>query len=87
VGAERQDVMKLVIWQGLKLTAVGLAIGIGSSVWLTQFIARFLYGVTPTDPLTFALVSVVLASVAIAASFVPAHAATKVDPVVALRYE
>jgi ABC-type antimicrobial peptide transport system permease subunit len=87
VGADRNDVMKLVIWQGLKLTALGLVIGIGASFWLTKFIARFLYGVTPADPLTLAVVSVVLTAVGIAASFVPARGATKVDPVVALRHE
>ena len=87
VGAQRRDVMKLVIWQGLKLTVVGLAIGIGASFWLTKFIAGFLYGVSPGDPLTLVVVSMVLVVLAIAACYVPARRATTIDPMVALRYE
>ena len=87
LGAKRGDVMKLVIWQGLKLTVVGLAIGIGASFWLTKLIARFLYGVSPGDPLTFAVVCAVLVAVSLTASFIPARGATRVNPVVALRYE
>jgi putative ABC transport system permease protein len=87
VGAERRDVVRLVIWQGLKLTLLGLAIGLGASFWLTKLIARFLYGVDPTDPMTLALVSILLMVVAVAAAAIPARWASRVDPVVALRYE
>jgi len=81
------DVMKLVIWQALKLTLLGLAIGVVASFWLTKLIARFLYGVDPTDPVTLGLVSVLLTAVAVAAAVIPARWASRVDPVIALRYE
>jgi putative ABC transport system permease protein len=87
LGAERRDVLGLIIGQGIKLTLIGVAMGVAGTLALTRFLSSLLYGVKPNDPLTFVLVSLVLAAVAFLASYVPARRATKVDPIVALRYE
>ena len=87
LGAERRDVLRMVLGQGMILTLMGLGIGIMGALGLTRFLSSMLYGVQPTDPVTFGLVSLLLAVVALAASWLPARRATKVDPMVALRYE
>jgi putative ABC transport system permease protein len=87
LGAQPRSVLKLVIGQGLILTLLGVAIGVAGALGLTRLMRSLLYGVTPTDPLTFVGVSVLLVLVAILACYVPARRATKVDPLVALRYE
>ncbi len=87
LGAQMSDVLTLVIKDGIRLTILGLAIGLGAAYTLTRMVASFLYGVSPTDPATFAIISLVLAGVAVGACFLPARRATKVDPMVALRYE
>jgi predicted permease len=87
LGAERSDVLKMVVGQGLKLALMGVAIGIAGSLALTRFLASLLYGVKPTDPLTFTAVSLVLIAVALLACYIPARRASKIDPMVALRYE
>ncbi len=87
LGAQRRDVLKIVMGQAALLAAIGVAIGLAASAGLTQLMSKILYGVSATDPLTFALVAIVLTAVALAACYVPALRAMRVDPMVALRYE
>ena len=87
LGAESLDVLKLVVGRSLVLTLSGVAIGAGAAFGLTRLARGFLFGVSPTDPLTFIAISVLLTGVALIASFLPARRATKVDPMIALRYE
>jgi putative ABC transport system permease protein len=87
LGAQKSDVLRLVVGQGMMLTFIGVAIGIAGALGLTRFLSGLLYGVKPADPLTFVAVSLVLADVALLASYIPARRASKVDPIVALRYE
>jgi predicted permease len=87
LGAGRGDVLGLVVRQGLVLALAGVGIGVAGGLALTRFLSTLLFHVAPTDPITFFVVSLVLATVAIAASIVPAWRATRVDPTVALRYE
>jgi putative ABC transport system permease protein len=87
LGADRKDVVKLVVGHGLLITGIGLGVGLAASIGLTRLMSSLLFSVKPTDPMTFAVVSVLLAGVALGACFVPARRATKVDPMVALRYE
>jgi predicted permease len=87
MGAERSDVLGLVVGQGLKLTGAGLALGILVSLAVTRQLSSLLFGVSAYDPLTYAGVTVVLVSVALLACYLPARRATRVDPLVALRYE
>ena len=77
----------LVLRQGMILVACGLGIGLVAALAATRMIGAFLTGVSPTDPLTFATISALLAAVALAASYLPALRATRVDPMIALRYE
>ena len=87
LGAQQGDILKMVLRKGLMLIAVGIGIGVGASLGLTRFIASQLWGVSPTDPWTFAAVVVGILVVGLAACFLPARRATQVDPVVTLRYE
>jgi putative ABC transport system permease protein len=87
LGARQDDVMKLVVGEGLWLTLVGIAIGVACSLALARFLSNMLYGVTPTDPLTIAAASFLLLVVALLACYVPARRAMKVDPMQALRNE
>ncbi len=87
LGAERRDVLRLIIGQGLKLAAVGVVVGLAGAFAVTPVIRTLLYNVTPTDPLSFAGVSAFLIGVATAASYIPARRALLVDPIVALRGE
>jgi predicted permease len=87
LGAKSQDILRLVLADGGKLVLMGIAIGLAASFGLTQLIKSFLYGVDAADPFTFLAVAVLLSLVALAACYVPARRATRVDPVIALRYE
>lgn len=87
LGAQSKDILKLVLREGMVMVAIGVALGLGVAYAATRVISSFLYGVSATDPITFLGVSVLLATVALAACFLPARRAAKVDPTAALRYE
>jgi ABC-type antimicrobial peptide transport system permease subunit len=87
LGAQRLDVLRLVLNDGARMTLVGLGIGVISSLGLTRLLSHMLFGVKPTDPLTFFAVAMLLCAIALLACYVPAHKAMRVDPTVALRYE
>jgi predicted permease len=87
LGAQRRNVLQLVLGQGALLAVIGVMLGLGSAFALTRLMAGLLFGVTPTDPMTFICVPLGLMAVALLASYLPARRATKVDPLVALRYE
>jgi ABC-type antimicrobial peptide transport system permease subunit len=87
LGACRSDILRLILQGAGKLTLIGIAVGLVSALILTRLMARLLYGIGPSDPLTFIAVPVILISVALLACYLPARRTTKVDPMVALRYE
>jgi putative ABC transport system permease protein len=87
LGAQRDQILRLVVGQGLSLALIGTAAGLLGAWGLTRYLRTLLFNVSPTDPWTFIAVPVVLCAVALAATFIPARKAAAVDPIVALRYE
>jgi putative ABC transport system permease protein len=87
LGASSKDVVRLVVGQGMGLAVAGVGIGVAASLALTRVMESLLYGVSATDPVTYVVISLVLGVVAVMASVIPARRASKVDPMVALRYE
>jgi putative ABC transport system permease protein len=87
LGAQRGDVLRLVLGQGTRLALLGLAVGVAAALLLTRLMAKLLYGVSATDPLTFAAVALLLFGVALAGCYLPARRAVRVDPMTALRCE
>jgi len=87
LGAQRGDLIRLVVWQGVALALVGTAIGVASAIGIGRLLTKVLYGVKPDDPITLGAVSALLVVVALGAAMIPARRATTVDPMIALRYE
>ncbi|MCG3161664.1 MAG: hypothetical protein JMDDDDMK_02861 [Acidobacteria bacterium] len=87
LGAQKADVLKLIVGQGMTLTLIGVAIGLGAALALTRLMKSLLFGVSATDPLTFAAVALLLTFITLLACYLPARKATRVDPLVALRHE
>jgi putative ABC transport system permease protein len=87
LGGQQRDILKLIMSHGLMLTSIGIVSGLIAAVFLTQLMSGILYGVSPDDPVTFAGIAVLLAIVAMLACYLPARRATRVDPMIALRYE
>jgi ABC-type antimicrobial peptide transport system permease subunit len=87
LGAQRLDVLRMVLGDGARMMLVGAAIGLVAALALTRLMASMLFGVRPTDPITFAAVVVLISGIALFACYLPARRAAKVDPMVALRYD
>ena len=87
LGAQRRDLLRLIVGQGILLVLIGAAIGIAAGLGVTRFISSMLYGLHANDLVTFAAVAILLTLVALAACYIPARRAMRVDPMVALRYE
>jgi predicted permease len=87
LGSQTSDVLRMVIWQGMSLTMIGVALGLAAALVLTRVIKNLLFEVSATDPITFVAIAALLTGVALVACLIPAHRATKVDPMVALKFE
>lgn len=87
IGAQRHDILRMILREGLTLNLVGLAFGLAGAVALSKLLSGLVFGVATTDPATFLAVSALLTAVATAASYLPAHRAARIDPVTALKYE
>jgi putative ABC transport system permease protein len=87
LGAQPANVLRLVVWQGMRLVLLGMALGLGGAFWLTGFLESWLFETKPVDPLIFTGVAFVLVLVVLVACYIPARRATRVDPMIALRCE
>jgi putative ABC transport system permease protein len=87
LGAQWRDVLKMILRSGMTLVVIGLAIGLAGALALTRLMSTLLFEVSPADPITFAAVAVAVILAALLACYIPARRATKVDPLIALRYE
>jgi putative ABC transport system permease protein len=87
LGAQAGDVLRMVIWRGMSLTLIGVALGLAAALALTRVLKNLLFEVSPTDPATFSVIALLLICVALIASYIPARRATMVDPLQALRHE
>ena len=87
LGAQRNDLLRMVVRQGMTLVVLGLTIGLVGALFLARWISSLLFGIEPRDPLTFAGVAAVLTAVAFVACYIPARRTTRIDPIVALRCE
>jgi putative ABC transport system permease protein len=87
LGAQRLDILRMALGEGMRIVVIGLAAGLVGAVMMTRFFQSMLFGIAPTDPATFVLVSAILAGVALFACYIPAKRATRVDPLAALREE
>jgi ABC-type antimicrobial peptide transport system permease subunit len=87
LGAQTREVLKLIIGQGMMLSLIGMTIGLASAIAVTRLMRNLLFGVSPTDPLTFVIISLLLIFVSLIACWIPARRATKLDPMIALRTE
>jgi putative ABC transport system permease protein len=87
LGAQARNVLRMVVWRGMSLTLIGVALGVAASLALTRVMKNLLFEVSATDPVTFALIALLLVGAALIASYIPARRATKVDPLQALRHD
>ncbi|MBZ5496311.1 MAG: ABC transporter permease [Acidobacteriia bacterium] len=87
LGARPHDVLKLVVGRGIRMSLAGVAVGLAGALALTRWMSSLLFGVSPTDPMTFTLISLILTGVALLACYIPARRASRLDPIVAVRYE
>jgi ABC-type antimicrobial peptide transport system permease subunit len=87
LGARRLDVLRMILQDGARMTLIGVVIGVAAALGLTQLMASMLFGIKPTDPITFIAVAALLGGIALFSCYLPARRAMKVDPMVALRYE
>jgi putative ABC transport system permease protein len=87
LGAHAGGVLRMVVWNGMRLAIAGAALGLAAAIGLTRVMKNLLFNVSPTDPATFALIALLLVAVALIASYIPARRAAKVDPLLAIRNE
>jgi putative ABC transport system permease protein len=87
LGAQAGDVLRMIVWRGISLTMIGIALGVAAALALTRVMKNLLFNVSATDPATFALIALLLIVVALIASYIPARRATKVDPITVLKSE